>query len=181
MYVESESRRGFGDIELRRHAATATIRQGAAEAARNLLEKALRALDDGDHDRVAALVDRALALPYDEGEQAVPAAFEAHMMLFTSVVDELELADDASWLDAAIAALHRADELAVADFRSILQVVLDEYDIDRSERRRLATLLKATPQGVTLEQVAPGYERVRDHIVAVLAACLAYDEELAEV
>ena len=93
-YLAKESDRGLGDIEFFKHRAISSFSRASSEAARNLLHKAQRALDDDDTERARAYVTRAVQLPFDEAEEVPPVAWEAHMLLFTAVTDALEESDE---------------------------------------------------------------------------------------
>ena len=75
--MEKEANRGLGDIPLRATAALAPFSDAQMEAATNLLDKALGALDAGDETGARGFVARAVALPLDERDQMHPAAMMA--------------------------------------------------------------------------------------------------------
>ncbi|GAB3446459.1 hypothetical protein GCM10027517_28750 [Phycicoccus ginsengisoli] len=106
-WLAQESDRGLGSADLFKHRALAPFSRAGQEAAGNLLSKAADALARDDTPRAERLVARALDLPYDEAEEAVPAAWQAHMVLYMAVSDALEGSepDDELWLDAALLVL----------------------------------------------------------------------------
>jgi len=108
-------------------------------AADNLLAKALRDLADGNRSRADAYIEKAMRLP-DSRQRGGPAAQgAAHLMVFSAIVDEVELADpgDSSWLDRALIVLDECGELAALDLKDALQSVASDYDLERGEKKRI--------------------------------------------
>ncbi|WP_206446500.1 hypothetical protein [Agrococcus sp. KRD186] len=170
----------FGNLLSASGRALAPFSRASESAAENLMEKARAALVDGDRERAVALVDRAIALPFDQHEQQTPAAAGAGMQLFLLVTDELEAADadDARWLDAALDVLETADPSARCDLRDVLLVVDQDFFIEPAESRRIRAAVRTIPQRTELRDLAPDDPELADRIMSVLAACNAYDARL---
>jgi len=117
------------------------------EAADNLLGKALRAMHDGDEDRVERYVRRAVALPYDENEEADTALFAARMAIYAAVTDLLDEADedDSRWLDAAERVLDTCPDGPREYLHRTLADVIEEYRLPKPELRRLRAALDRHP------------------------------------
>ena len=141
----SWTNRGFGDIPYRANVATAPIREAQMEAAANLLEKAFNALRDADHDRALRMARRAAALPFDEGEQAQPGAYQAHMMMFMVVTDELEDVEGEGWLDAALDALVTSPEHGRFTMRDCLVAISEDYDLSPDDLKRIRRSVAHVP------------------------------------
>ena len=170
----------FGDTELVSRRALQPFSIAGQKAADNLLAKALRALDAGDHDRARALVDRAARLPYDRHEETWPAAAQASMALFNLVVEELESApeSDTRWLDAAVEVLGTVDDNGRCDLRDVLVVVDKEYDITRGERATLRAAVVDVPARPELADLRPEPGELAELVLSVLDACLRYRQAL---
>lgn len=171
--------RPFGDVErdsLRRQQATSEAYLGGAE---NLLAKALRVWRD-DRSRAVAYLDQAAALPFDEFEEAWPAAMAARFRLFDTLVDELEASagEDNIWLEAALAVLNTLDTSARFDLRDILKAIDQDYDITDRERLLLRAMIAPIPARAELRDLDVTTSELRGHIVAILDACVAYEDEL---
>ncbi|OMH25126.1 hypothetical protein BKD30_06575 [Tersicoccus phoenicis] len=150
-------------------------------AAQNLLEKAVRNHDDPE--KSLPFIDRAVALPYDEHEEAYPAAMAAGQWLFMAVTDAVEeaLPGDESWLDAAIAVLRETGDPGRTELRHVLDVVDQDYVVPDPERRRLRrALAEFPPEPGWVELADRPREELRDRVLAVLEVAAAYDEAYAE-
>jgi hypothetical protein len=125
------------------------------EAARNLLLKVRRALDNEDLDRAGGYVDRAVRLQFDEHEGAAPAALEVHMGLFCAVTDAAEQAaeDDERWLDGALHVLAHAEEPAACDLRDVLIAIDQDYTLSAHERRRIRSAIATVPDRAELRDL----------------------------
>lgn len=170
----------FGDAELVSGRTLQPFSIASRNIADNLLAKALRALDVGDHDRARALVDRAARLPYDRHEETCPAAAQAQMALFNLVVDELESApeSDTRWLDAAVEVLGTADETGRCDLRDVLVVVDKEYTLSRRERATLRGAIVAVPARPELADLRPEPGELAELVLSVLDTCHRYAKAL---
>lgn len=148
-------------------------------AEENLLGKARRVWRT-DRERGLAYVERAACLPFDEVEEAAPAALAAHLMLFSDVVDTLECSPpaDSRWLDAALDLLQTATPDAQAVIRRVLAPIDQDYDMPPAERRRLRAAINSGPAASEPHDVAP--EAVVDYVVTVVDVSVAYTETLAE-
>ena len=100
-------------------------------------------------------MDRAVALNYDEHEQAAPAAFAASMMLFHAVTDALEVSHegDSRWLDAAVEVMSAAGGWAQSEMRHTLLVVRQDYAIEPRESRTIRDAVAEVPERVELGDV----------------------------
>ena len=174
--------RGLGDIPLRATAALAPFSRAEMDAATNLLDKALRALDDGDEARARRFVDRAVALPYDEHEQVHPAAMMAHQQLFDAVTDALEDGGD-EWLDAVIDTFASAPEEARYCLRDVLTAVLQDYELSDGDQRRLRRLIRDVPERAELPDLDLPPEQLATAVLDVLEGVIhfvdAYEESIA--
>jgi hypothetical protein len=181
-YVKEQSNRGLGDIPLRATAALSPFSLAQMDAATNLLEKALRALDNGDEDRARRFVERAVALPYDEHERMHPAAMMAQQQLFSAVTDALDDGGD-EWLDAATDTFASAPEQARYTLRDVLKEVLQDYELSGGEERRLRRITKDVPERAELPDLELPPEQLVPAVLEVLEGVIhfvdAYDETIA--
>ena len=181
-HMEQEANRGLGDIPLRATAALAPFSRAEMDAATNLLDKALRALDDGDEARARRFVDRAVALPYDEHEQVHPAAMTAHQQLFEAVTDAIEDGGD-EWLGAVIDTLASAPEEAKYCLRDVLTAVLQDYELSDGDQRRLRRLIREVPERAELSDLELPPEKLATAVLDVLEGVIhfvdAYEESIA--
>lgn len=114
----------------------------AMVGADNLLDKAARALREGDEQRATRLIDRAAAMEWDDREERFPGVAAAEMLLFTLVTDVLEDSDEDEhqWLDAALDVMATGGvgaELLADALYAIGEGSLDYYDLTPVEHRRL--------------------------------------------
>lgn len=138
-FLRAELNRPLGDLQVRANLANFAADQAVDNAADNLLAKALRDRADGNHDRADAYIEKALRLP-DSPQRGGPAAQEAaNLMLYSAVVDEVEVADpgDSSWLDRALIVLDECGELAALDLKNTLKAVASGYGLEPEEKRRI--------------------------------------------
>ena len=172
--------RGFGDVEFASGRSLQPFSAAGMAAADNLLAKAQRAVRDGDRERAARYIARAVELPFDDHEEAHPAAWQAHMALFTVVTDEVEeaAAGDYRWLDAAIQVLGSAGDRARRDLRDVLSTIDDDYQLEGKERRRLRQAIADVPAGPELNGLALPPEQLAVAVLEVVEACVAYEEAL---
>jgi hypothetical protein len=171
----------FGDVASVSGRALQRFSFAARQAAENLLHKARRALDRSDLDRAGALVERATRLPFDDHEQAWPAALAVHMDLFCAVTDALENApeDDSRWLEAAVIVLARVDERAACDLRDVLVAIDHDYAIKPGEHRRIDSAIASVPKRAELRDLELTAPQLCEHVMSVLNARRAYDQVLA--
>lgn len=118
------------------------------DGARNLMVKALRALDHGDDERARHYVQVACKLPYDEREQMHHGPWAAHMELYTRITDAVEETEegDEDWLDASLELMDRVDGIARRQVGTVLNVLAHSYtglEISASERRRIERAVDA--------------------------------------
>lgn len=179
-YLAEESKRGLGDIPLRPTAALAPISRAQMEAATNLLDKALRALDTDDEARARRFVERAVALPWDEHEQMHPAAMMAHQQMYDIVTDALEQGGD-EWLAAATDTLHAAGEEARYCLRDTLVAVLNAYELTPAEERRARLLIKDVPPRAELPDLDLPPEELTTAILDVLDGVVMFLDAWDEI
>ena len=181
-HMEQEANRGLGDIPLRATAALAPFSRAEMDAATNLLDKALRALDDGDEARARRFAERAVALPFDEHEQVHPAAMTAHQQLFEAVTDAIE-DGGGEWLDAVIDTLASAPEEARYCLRDVLTAVLQDYELSDGDQRRLRRLIRDVPERAELSDLDLPPEQLATAVLDVLEGVIhfvdAYEESIA--
>lgn len=146
------------------------------EAAENLLTKARRALATGDPDRARKHIDRAARLPFDDHEQAAPAAFMVHQELFEEIIDALEVSEpgDRRWLDAALEVLETADEPARHDLRDVLAAIDQDYRLEPAEQARLRSAIAPVPERAELIDLDLDEAELSEHVQSILIACTAY-------
>ena len=150
------------------------------DGAQNLLFKALDAAPDPQ--RTRRYVDAALRLPFDEHEEAVPAALAAGVMLYRLVTDTFEDGDDSLWLDAALIALDRlGGALGAGDLVRVITEVRDAYQVTAEESRRIRGALAyrtVLPDGWSIERDDPA---LRERVVGMLEAYMAYSDALDDL
>ena len=179
-YLAAESNRGFGDIPLRAEAAVSPFSRAKMDAASNLLEKAQRALREGDEERARRMVERAVALPYDEIERAYPAAWQAHMAMFMAVTDAAEEDDGEDWLDAVTDTLAAAAEEARFMLRDCVVDMLQDYELSGQDRRRLREAVGKVPARAELHELDLTPEELSVAILDVLAGVVHFEDSYAE-
>ncbi len=176
-YLREQADRPLGDAQLASGRTLAPFSHALGLGAENLLVKAIDALAAQDEDRATALVRRAVGLPFDEHEEVAPAAMAAHHLLFNLVTDVMEDSpdDDERWLDAALAVIDGPDRFARLDMRDVLTAIAQDYDLTRSERRRLRGGIRdveAAPELVDLLDLTQ--EELAERVMAILGACRSY-------
>lgn len=180
-HLAQESNRGLGDIQLRATAALSPFSRAQLTAATNLLDKALRALDDGDEARARRFVERAVALPFDEHERVHPGAMMAHQKLFIALTDALEDGGD-DWLAAATDTFASAPEEARYSLRDALTAMLQDYELSGAEQRRVRRLISDVPQRAELIDLDLPPEQMARAVFDVLEGIIhfadAYEENL---
>lgn len=149
----------------------------AMEGAQNLLDKAAKAIREGDDKRAERLIDRAAAMDWDDREERFPGVAGAEMLLYNLVTDVLEAShdDEHEWLDAALDVMAeggRAAELVADALYGIGAGSLDYYDLTPGEKKRL---LAAT--GV--RDLDPDYGMAETTPVAERAALIRANVEAA--
>ncbi|MBD3782823.1 MAG: hypothetical protein IE926_07675 [Micrococcales bacterium] len=173
--------RGLGDIPLRAKAALQPFSRGSMTAATNLLDKATDALDRGEDERADHLIAKAVALPYDEYEDAPPAEWQAHMAIFMAVTDACEDDVDADdvWLDAALHAMAEAPPGGRATLRDCLVTMIQDYDMPPRMVRRIRSGVADLPPSRSWRELhlASDEERVR-WIRETLLALIAFEDAL---
>ena len=178
--MEQEANRGLGDIPLRATAALAPISRAQMDAATNLLDKALRALDAGDEARARRFVDRAVALPWDEHEQVHPAAMMAHQQMYDAVTDALEQGGD-EWLAAATDTFPSVPDEARYCLRDVLTATLRAYELTHDEERRLRRLIRDVPERAELPDLDLSPQQLATAIFDVLDGVIQYLDAYDEI
>ena len=178
MLKEAERPLGAAVAALNLH--THSIRRAPHEAATNLLDKAEQALERGERDRAKAYAERAVRIPFDDGEEVLPGIWSAHMRLFralTEAAEECEPDDDA-WLTAAEQVLDSNGEIAASLIKHCLKIIAVEYDVSKREARRI----RAVTDGFV--ETRPWTDRALppslqvEMILDILATVAAYEDAL---
>lgn len=171
---------GFGNTARVSGGTLQPFSEASAQAAHNLLDKALDALASDDHDRAERLVGRAARMRHDHHEDMAPGALAAHMILFTLVADELEASEegDSRWLDAAIHVLETTNELARCELRDALTAIAQDHYVDSAELSRIRRAVAQVPERAELVDLRLDVEELGRHIDSILHACLEYMEAL---
>jgi hypothetical protein len=181
-HLEQEADRGLGDIPLRATAALSPFSLAQMQGATNLLDKALRALDEGDETRARRFVERAVALPFDEHEQVHPGAMMAHQRMFVAVTDALESGGD-EWLYAVFDTFASPPEQARYCLRDVLTAVLQDYELSAGDQRRLRGLIADVPERAELAELDLPPEQMATAVLDVLEGVIhfadAYEENVA--
>ena len=179
-YLRDRADRPFGDAELVSGQTLAPFSRAGMTAADNLLTKADRALADGDLDRAAHFVDRAVALNYDQHEQGAPAAVAAGMMLFNAVTDALEGSreGDSRWLVAAVEVLSSASGWGQSELRHTLLVVHQDYDTEPGESRTIGDAVAKVPDRVELRDATLTPRELAEAVTSVVRILQNYRASL---
>lgn len=170
--IDAESERPLGAVTVRSNLASAPFSRSLHLGANNLLAKALRAIERDDAARAQALVDRAVALPYDEHEREYPGLWSARMLMFDAMVDALEESaeGDEAWLDAVFDVLADCGPDARRVIRRLLLEVNDDFTTDPRESRRIAEELRTGTE--TAEEFHAGLGEDRRAQAAVILEVL---------
>lgn len=138
-YLAREFDRPLGGVVVRSNLTRFPFSNALNDGASHLLDKALRALENGDDARAGALVSRAAGLPYDDDEEAYPGIRAIVYLVFGLLVDELEGSDedDEQWLDAALRVLETCPPDGAAILRLTLDVIRRDYVITQRETTRI--------------------------------------------
>lgn len=175
-WYRKQSDRPLGDAQLASGRTLAPFSQALRSGAENLLVKAVEALDVGDDRRASDLIHRAVNLPYDDHEEAAPAAMAASHLLFTVVTNELEDSQDVDerWLDAALEVLDGADELVRPDVRDTLTAIAEDYDLTSRERRRLQAAVRDIEPAPELMDQNLSATELAERVGGILRACRTF-------
>jgi hypothetical protein len=179
-HLREQADRPFGDTQAISGQTLQPFSIAGQQAAENLLSKARRALDNGDASRTRTFVDRAVRLPFDEHEDAAPAALAAQMDLYCLVTDALEVseADDSRWLDAAEDVLGIADEAGCCELRDVLVAIDHDYSILPHEHRRIRAAIMQIPDRAELRDLKLTSAELGDHVMCVLHVHRHYRDSL---
>jgi hypothetical protein len=180
-WYREQSDRPLGDAQLASGRTLAPFSRALSVGAENLLVKAIAAMRAGDEEEAAALVRRAVRLPFDDHEKVAPAAMAAHHLLFEVVTDTLEASADGDmqWLEAAVAVREGPDEFARLDMRDVLSAVAQDNDLTTRERRLLqAGVRKVPPAPELIDFVDIDPTELAQRVQAILRACRTYSDAL---
>ncbi|MBK7623294.1 MAG: hypothetical protein IPJ14_11715 [Kineosporiaceae bacterium] len=157
-------------------AQSSALQQGAE----NLLTKAIDALAEDDAARADRLVRRALGLPFDDYEECTPAWWQAYMLLFLLITDELEDGpDDEAWLDAALQVEAQATGAGRDAVRLALAVIEQDFGLDRAAARRIRERIGTTKPLPSWQDLLPeAPDDATAAILQVLTTFNAYDDAL---
>lgn len=174
--LAQERNRGFGDVELASGRALERFSRAGHDGAQNLVDKALRALEDGDREPALRYLRTGARLPFDDREQAHPLAWICHMELFNLVSDMVEGFDqgDFRWLDAAIEVLDGAEEGARTELRAVLATIDRDYQLSRRESKAVQVAIAPVAEHPALPDQQLDEATLVDHALQVLEACHAY-------
>ena len=126
------------------------------------------------------MVERAVALPYDEVEQAHPAAWQAHMAMFMAVTDAAEEDDGEDWLDAVTDTFAAAGEEARFTLRDCVVEVLQGYELSGYDRRRLREAVAEVPARTELDELDLTPDELSVAILDILAGVVHYEDTYAQ-
>lgn len=144
---KSDASGSFGQMRHASNGLAAAQSEVLLTCAGNLLDKAVRAIEAGDPGRTDALLDRAVALPYDEHEESLPAYWSAHMRLFCAVTDGLEATaeGDEAWLARCLAVVETLAaggmDYATGAMYDVLTVVLQDFQLTAAEGSAIRRVL----------------------------------------
>ncbi len=130
------------------------------DAAGNLLTKATDRLAKNQDEVAGKLIDRAVALPYDDYEEVHPALYWLELKLYSQLDEQAEDAgkDDVRWIDRAEELMDEVAAAATGMVRAALQAVAQETPLPHAQERRLHRLIGASPelQNVTFGRRSTG-------------------------
>ncbi len=174
-YLAERADQPLGDTELASGRTLKPFSEAGMAAAANLLGKADRALAAGDPQRAAHFVRLAVKLPYDEREQAAPAAFEVGIMLFSAVIDALEdsAAGDSRWLEAAVETLPSTEGWGRAELCHTLRTARQDYEVEPAESRQILRVVASAEQ-VELGDTTLAGDELAEAVMSVLRAVRGY-------
>lgn len=156
---------------------------GLGEGARNLLTKAVLAVRHDETERATHYLNQALALPYDEHEESLPAAVTADQLLYDVLSDAVEESseDEDLFLRAALTVLDQAPPDARPDWAHAMVVMAGAYRLPPEEDRRLRAATKPYPVDIELRDLQRGDEDVmRSRVFAAVHCAAAYLDALEE-
>lgn len=156
-------------------------RPASQQIAESLLQQARQRFGNDDLARAKALIDRATRLPFDDHEQAWPAALAAHMGLFCAVTDALQGGPegDSRWLDAALTVLAQADERAACVLGDVLMAVDQDFLIKPVDHRKIKSALASIAGHADPGDPQLRSPQLREYVMSVIAIHQAYDGALA--
>lgn len=182
-WERQQADRPFGDTDRVSGQTLQPYSFGLQRGARNLLDKAVRALHAGEPERAAHLVDRALTLPYDDHEESVPAAMMAGQLLYDMLSDAVEEsdADEDLWLDAALTVLEGAPVDERPDWAHAMVEVAGAYQLPREEDRRLRAAARPSPVRIELRDIPPEEkDELSKRVLGAVHRASAYLDALEE-
>ncbi len=180
-YFRERANRAFGDIDAVSGRTLQRFSFGLMTAAQNLLSKALRHWRT-DRPRAMRLVDRAIALPFDDHEQHVPVLAAAGMILFDYLIDEVEAGDDDTWLEAAVAVLEETEGPARFVLAETLRDIENDWELPAGHARIIrAAVAPIPPQPPLRDRWDLSPEETRELVAGVLEICIAFEDALWEL
>ncbi|MCE1178320.1 MAG: hypothetical protein LWW86_04730 [Micrococcales bacterium] len=123
------------------------LNKGRYEGARNVISKAITALESGDQERADRMIRLAAKQPWTEGFGEFPGIAEAGWALFQELMDAIEASaqDTSSWLDDAFAVLSTAtgpSRYELTANLSVLGQAPETFDVTPHEARQLRRRIK---------------------------------------
>ena len=178
-YFRAAAQKPFGDVESISGQVLSPFSRASLQAARNLLAKAYRLIEQGESERAKAFIDRAVGLPFDEHERAAPAALAARFDLYDEITDALEASASEStrWLDAALSVLDE-DGSARFDLRDILREIEKVYVLNRDERSRIRSAVADIPDRDALYDLDLSPAELRIEVMSVASTLVRYRKAL---
>jgi hypothetical protein len=131
---EAERRNALGALRTAAERRDADQERAVRLAADNLLDKALRRLDDD----AARLVDRALQLTVAGAEPGGAGTLAVHLFVWDAVREAALDGQHDGWLDRAEAV--ELDGAARTEWLAALRALAAEGEIDQADQRRIRTL-----------------------------------------
>ena len=173
--LDAEYSGALGDARRASNRLGQRFSHASSEAASNLLAKAVVRLDRGDMGAARAFVGRALDLPYDEHEEAVPVLWEVHMMLYTAFSDDVEDSEegDLGWLVRAESVVAGSADPVRRELRSCLAALFD-MRLSNPEKRRLRALVGDMGKNEEPFDGITDREERTDVVIAMLEASLRH-------
>jgi hypothetical protein len=178
-HLRKAAEKPFGDVESISGQVLSPFSRASLQAARNLLAKACRSIEQGEPGRAKAFVDRAVGLPFDEHERAAPAALAAAFGLYDVITDAVEAAEPESsrWLDAALAVLHE-DGSAGFDLRDTLAEIEKVYVLSRDERSRIRSAIADIPDRDALYDLDLSPAELSSEVMRVVSTWVRFRKAL---
>lgn len=144
------SNRGLGTAAQASGRLLNNLNDAQMDAAFNLIEKSMRALESGDEPKASRFIERACAIPYSEREQMHHGPFAAHMLLHGELVDAVTDAtdEDDTWLAVALEVLGTSlgiGRVHLGDILHALAVEAEHYGLTPRESHRILRAVGERP------------------------------------